>query len=106
MRCRVIISPEAEADLRKIGSYLRRDNPGLARAWLKGARQRIKTLAQHPERCPHAPETASFIEPIRELFYGHGNRGTYRTLFVARDNTVFVLHVRHGAMQPLKPNDL
>jgi plasmid stabilization system protein ParE len=106
MRYRVIVAPEAEADLRKVGSYIRRDNPSAARAWLKGARQRIKTLAQHPERCPLAPETTSFIEHIRELSYGHGNRGTYRILFVVLDNTVFVLHVRHRAMQPLKPDDL
>jgi len=105
-RWRVIISPEAEADLRKAGSYIRRDNSRAARAWLKGARERIKTLAHHPERCLLAPESASLIEPIRELFYGHGNRGTYRILFVVLGNTVFVLHVRHGAMQPLKVDEL
>src|SRR6266853_1979004 len=50
-----------EADLRNSCSYIRMYNPRAARAWLKGARQRIKTLAQHPERCPLAPETTSFI---------------------------------------------
>jgi len=105
MRYRVIVTPAAESDLRKAGSYIRRDNPRAARRWLKGARQRIQSLSQHPERCPLAPETASFDEAIRELFYGHGNRGTYRILFVVLDNAVFVLHVRHGAMQPLKPAD-
>ena len=104
MRFRVVITPEAETDLRKAGSYIRRDNPRAARAWLKGARQGIKTLAQHPERCPLAPESASFSEPIRELFYGHGNRGTYRILFAVLDNAVFVLHIRHGAMQPTNPD--
>lgn len=106
MRYRVIITPEAETDLRSAASYIRRDNPRAARAWLKAARQRIRTLAQLPERCPLAPETTSFSEPIRELFYGHGNRGTYRILFVVFDKTVFVLHIRHGAMQPLKPDEL
>ena len=46
MPYRVIITPEAESDLRNASSYIRRDNPRAARAWLKGARQRIKTLAQ------------------------------------------------------------
>jgi len=104
MRYRVILTSEAEADLRKASSYIRRDNPRAASAWLKGARQRIKTLAQYPERCILAPESASFNEPIRELLYGHGNRGTYRILFVLFDDTVFVLHIRHGAMLPLKPD--
>ena len=106
MRYNVIITPEAESDLRNAASYIRRDNPRAARAWLKAARQRIKTFAQFPERCPLAPETTSFSEPIRELFYGHGNRGTYRILFVVLDKAVFVLHIRHGAMLPLKPDDL
>jgi plasmid stabilization system protein ParE len=102
MRYRVIITPEAKSDLHNAGSYIRRDNPRAALAWLKGARQRIKTLAQYPERCPLAPETTSFSEPIRELFYGRGNRGTYRILFVVLDKAVFVLHIRHGAMLQLK----
>ena len=106
MRYRVIVTPEAETDLRNAASYIRRDNPRAARSWLKGARQRIKTLGQYPERCPLAPESTSFSEPIRELFYGHGNRGTYRILFVVLDKAVFVLHIRHGAMLPLNPDDL
>jgi plasmid stabilization system protein ParE len=106
MRYRIIITPEAEADLRNAASYIRRDNPRAARAWLKGVRQRINTLAQYPERCPLAPESTSFNESIRELFYGHGNRGTYRILFVVLAGTVFVVHIRHGAMMPLQPDDL
>jgi plasmid stabilization system protein ParE len=106
VRHRVIITPDAESDLRKAASYIRRDNPSAARAWLKEARQRIKTLALYPERCHLAPESTSFSEPIRVLLYGHRNRGTYRILFVVLDTSVFVLHIRHGAMQPLEPDDL
>lgn len=105
MRYRIIVTPEAEGDLRDASSYIRRDSRRAARVWLKGARQRIKTLAQHPERCNLAPESAAFHEPIRELFYGSGNRGTYRILFAVIGKTVFVLHVRHGAMLPLKPDE-
>jgi plasmid stabilization system protein ParE len=91
MRYRVIVTPEAESDLRNVRNYIRRDNPRAASAWLKAARQHIKTLRQYPERCPLAPESTSFDEPFRELFYGHGKRGTYRILFVVLDNSVFVL---------------
>ena len=99
-RYRIVVTAEAEGDLRNASSYIRRDNPRAASEWLKGVRQRIKTLAQHPERCHLAPESASVVEPIRELFYGSGNRGTYRILFVVLDKTVFVVHIRHGAMLP------
>ena len=63
----------------------------------------IRTLSKFPMRCNLAPESASFDEPIRELFYGSGNRGTYRILFVIRDRTVWVLHVRHGSMDQVRP---
>jgi plasmid stabilization system protein ParE len=101
MRYRVIVTPEAERDLRNASGYIRRDNARAASAWLKGARQRIKTLMQYPERCHLAPESASFNQPIRELFYGSGSRGTHRILFVVLNRTVFVLHIRHGSMLPL-----
>jgi plasmid stabilization system protein ParE len=103
VRHRIIITPEAETDLRNASSYIRRNSARAASAWLKGARQKIKTLARYHERCSLAPESASFNEPIRELFYGYGNRGTYRILFVVLEKTVFVLHVRHGSMLPLEP---
>jgi phage-related protein len=50
-----------------------------------------------------APESTSFDEPVRELFFGTGNRGTYRFLFVISETekTVYLLHVRHGSMLPL-----
>ena len=94
---RVIITPGAEHDLRTAYHYIRKRAPQAARAWVKGARKSIKTLARYPQRCPLAPESSSFQEPIRELLYGSGNRGTYRVLFVILDQSVFVLHVRHGA---------
>lgn len=86
--------------------YIRkRGSLGAARTWLAAIRKRIKTLVQHPERAAMAPESASFAEPIRELLYGSGNRGTYRILFVVLDGSVFVLHIRHGSMLALEPEE-
>lgn len=104
MKYRVVITAEAEGDLRKAYRYIRMQGaPDAARDWLMGARKKIKTLAEHPERANFAPESISFEEPIRELLHGSGNRGIYRILFVVLDRSVFILHVRHGSMLPLKP---
>lgn len=104
MRYRVIITPEAENDLRTASRYIRRQGaPQAARAWLTGARKKIKTLAEYPERAHAASESMSFQEPIRELINGSGNRGAYRILFAILDDSVFVLHVRHGSMLPMEP---
>ena len=103
MTYRVIVTPAAESDLRSAYRYIRSQAPHAARDWIRRARQAAKTLARHPERCPLAPESASFDQPIRELFFGSGNRGTYRFLFVVfeEEESVYVLNVRHGSMLPL-----
>jgi plasmid stabilization system protein ParE len=103
MTYRVIVTPAAESDLRTAYRYIRNQVPGEARDWILRARQAVKTLAHHPERCPMAPESDSFDQPIRELFFGAGNRGTYRFLFVVfvEEKSVYILHVRHGSKLPL-----
>ena len=95
--------PEAKADLRLSAAYIRGDSPAAARRWLVQIKTRIATLARLPNRCPLAPEAASFGEPIRELLFGSGNRGTYRILFIIDISAVEVLNVRHGSMLPLTP---
>jgi len=103
MKYRVIITPEAEKDLRTVSSHIRRQGaPLAARAWLTGVRKKIKSLADSPERAHTASESVSFQEPIRELIYGSGNRGVYRILFAILDDAVFVLHVRHGSRLPME----
>jgi hypothetical protein len=72
---------------------------------MRQVRQSIKTLRNFPERSPRAPENDSFDILIRQLLFGKGNRGTYRILFVVIDKTVYVLHVRHGSMLPLEPEE-
>src|SRR3954464_2524477 len=98
MKYRVVITPPAESDLRALYQYIRKRAPKAAAVWIKGARQAIKNLAHNPERAHFAPEGRALQEPIRELLYGSGNRGTYRILFVVIERSVFILHVRHGAM--------
>ena len=105
MTYRVVIMPRAERDLRTIYQCIRRNAPRAAKDWIKRARHSARSLARHPQRCPLAPESASFDEPIRELFFGSGSRGTYRFLFTVVEETVYVLHVRHGSMLPLSPDE-
>jgi plasmid stabilization system protein ParE len=103
MTYRVIVTPAAESDLRTAYRYIRNQAPRAVRNWILRARQAVKTLAHHPERCPMAPESDSFDRPIRELFFGSGNGGTYRFLFVmfVEEKSVYILHIRHGSMLPL-----
>ena len=97
--------PTATKDLRVAAAYIRRDFPAAARRWYKQIKARIATLKYLPERCRIAPEGEHFGEPIRELLYGSGNRGTYRVLFYIVETRVDVIHVRHGSMLPLSTPD-
>jgi plasmid stabilization system protein ParE len=105
MSYRVVLTPRAKHNLRTIHAYIFKQAPDAADDWLDRAERAVLGLADHPERCPLAPETLSLGKPIRQLLFGAGNRGTYRLLFAVADRSVYVLHVRHGSRLPLSSSD-
>jgi plasmid stabilization system protein ParE len=102
---RVVLTPRAKHNLRTIHAYIFKQAPSAADDWLDRAERAVDSLEHHPERCPLAPESLSFGKPIRQLFFGAGNRGTYRLLFIVTHQVVYVLHVRHGSRLPLSPDE-
>ena len=92
----VEITAFADANLEEIYLRIREDSPSRAAEWRKGLVKAAQTLDRFPKRCPLAPESGPEIE-IRQLVYG-----AYRVLFTVAKDTVFVLHIRHGARQPLR----
>ena len=50
-------------------------------------------------------ENDELIEEIRQLIYGK-SRNKYRILFTVREDTVFVLHVRHSSQAPLTSEEI
>ena len=92
----VEIGALAEANLEEIYLRIRKDSPARAAEWRKGLLKAAQSLDQFPERCPLAPESGPELE-IRQLVYG-----AYRVLFTVATDTVYVLHIRHGARRPLK----
>jgi toxin ParE1/3/4 len=69
--------------------------------WRVGAR--VFTLEESPTRCPVTAESNDF----RHLLYGkkpHIYRVIYR--IAERQKEVEILHIRHGAMDRFKPEDL
>ena len=95
---RVIIQPNAEAELDAAYRYRYDRAPQAAAWWFAGIVEAINSLEQFPARCPLAPENGHFAEEIRQLFYG-ARRDVFRILFTIRGDTVHVLHIRHGAQQ-------
>ena len=101
----VVLTPRAKHNLRSIHAYIFKQAPEAADDWLERAERAVLSLGHHPERCPLAPESLSFGKPIRQLLFGARNRGTYRLLFLVADQSVYVLHIRHGSRLPLSPSE-
>ena len=80
--------------------WISEQSEGAALRWYEGLMKAFRSLEKNPLRCPLAPESAFFEEEIRQLIYGK-----YRILFTVEGETVFVLRVRHGAQQYLKPEE-
>ena len=93
----VEITTLAEANLEEIYLRIRKDSSTRAVEWREGLLKAAQTLERFPRRCPLAPESGAELE-IRQLVYG-----TYRVLFTIAKDTVYVLHIRHGARQTLRP---
>jgi plasmid stabilization system protein ParE len=105
MRYPVVLTPRAKHNLRTIHAYIFKQAPQAADDWLDRAERAVTSLRHHPERCPLAPESLSFGKPIRQLIFGAGNRGSYRPLFVVTNESVYVLHIRHGSRLPLSRSE-
>ncbi len=97
---RVEPTDKALADAGESFFWISEQSPEAAHRWYEGLMNMFRSLEKNPFRCPLAPESVFFNEEIRQLIYGK-----YRILFTVKDQVVFVLRVRHGAREYLKPED-
>jgi plasmid stabilization system protein ParE len=102
MKYRVEVTSEAESEIREAYLWIHGDSPANAMRWRLGLLQAIRSLSQHPTRCPLASESTHFKQEIRQLLYGKRG-GVYRVLFVMDEEVVYILHVRHAAREFLEP---
>jgi plasmid stabilization system protein ParE len=105
MNYHVEITAQAKAEADEAYRWLFERSSTYAARWYYGLRDAIDSLKTHPNRCPLAPENEHFEEEIRQLLYGRRG-GRYRVLFEIRGDTVYVLHVRHGARRALRADDV
>jgi plasmid stabilization system protein ParE len=101
----VIVQPPARRDMEAAYRYIHERAPRTAEHWFAGLEKAIASLDMFPNRCGIASESREFDETIRQLLYGK-RKGIYRVLFVVRDDTVRILHVRHGARRPMSRDEI
>ncbi len=85
--------------------WLRDYNPAYADQWFRGLMNAIASLQEKPRRCALALENEIFSEEVRQLLYGK-SRNIYRILFTIRDETVYVLYVRHSSQALLTGDEV
>ena len=96
MTFRVEFTDSAQRDAQEVYRYIAGRSSRNAARWFTQLRRTVESLAEFPARCPLAPESAHFDDPIRQRLFG-----PYRILFVIRQRSVYVLHIRHGARRPM-----
>ena len=104
MRYEVDVTAQATGEAEEAYLWILARSPAGAARWWNGLEAAILSLEEMPARCPLAPEDPEFEEEIRELLYGKREH-RYRILFTIRQDTVVVLHIRHGARKYLKGED-
>jgi toxin ParE1/3/4 len=98
-RYRVELTEPAERDIAEAEEWIAADSPAAAAdRWIDGLLAGFESLETVPARCPLAPENADHAEEIRQLIYQR-----YRVLFTIVGRRVVILHVRHGARLPIRP---
>jgi plasmid stabilization system protein ParE len=100
-------SDVAVMEIEEVFLWIFARDPTRAFTWQQGLDRSLLSLSEFPERCPLAYENQFAPYEIRQHSYG-----VYRILFTLLDSddngvndTVRVLHVRHGAREYLQPDN-
>lgn len=94
MRYTVLFRAEARDEALDAADYIAQSgSPEAALRWYEGLEAAVHSLESMPTRCAVARESEAFpgVE-LRQLIYA-----SHRLIFIVRDRTVHVLHVRHMA---------
>jgi plasmid stabilization system protein ParE len=101
MAHRVELSQRAQRDIEEAFAYIHADSPTNAVRWRGGLEQKIEHLEKTPEAFGFAPENQTARADVRQHLFGR-----YRILYTVREQTVFILTIRHGARRFLTGREL
>lgn len=107
MAYKIVVMPQAEADIAEAFRFLSEVAPEVAVRWYRHIKGEIESLTTMPARCPLAPEAAKLGIELRHLL--HGKRPSiYRIVFriVEEAEEIHILTVRHGARKSLTPEEI
>lgn len=100
MGYRVRLTPRAQRDVEELYRWVILRAPHQGAVWYNGLMHAIRSLTDHPQRCPISPEGLDLREQVRQLLYG---RRPYRILFLIKGKEVQILHIRRGTRKTWNP---
>jgi toxin ParE1/3/4 len=107
MAYRVELTDRAKRDLSALYAQIDAVESAAAAKWFNGLEEAVYALANLPRRCPFALEGRRTKRPLRNLLYGNKPH-VYRVIYEIdeSDKVVYVLTIRHGAMDQARPDEL
>ena len=107
MAYQVVLADSAKADANQIYDWVIERAPVRGPEWFEELIDCLYSLEDLPHRCPLAREAEVAKREIRCLRFGK-RRNVYRILYEVNEvrKTVWVLHIRHGALSDLAPEEL
>jgi plasmid stabilization system protein ParE len=97
MKYRVIVLPNARANLTHYAEYAAKNAPLTAARWLDRFHAALESLGDMPLRYPLAPESKDSPKPLHQMLFGK-RPNVFRVFFTVEDDEVRVLHVRRASM--------
>jgi plasmid stabilization system protein ParE len=104
---RLIILPQAKEDVRRNAEWWadHHSSEQVAR-WLDAVESQLETIVDFPMSHSLSAENDAFPYEIREKLVGLGSRPGDRAVFTIKDDTIYVLTVRRGAEDTVRPDQI
>ena len=106
MKFQVIVVPQAQREIQQQFDYIKNRSTQGANSWANAFHASLGALETRPESFALSAESEDHSEDIRDLLFRTRRGGTYRALFVIRDKTVFVLHIRCPGQDAMLPGEV
>ncbi len=93
---RILFTPTGRRQFLEATAYIFKDNPTAASDFRRKAEQKLSRLTAFPESGRFIPEFPEL--PVREVIVR-----PYRFFYRIKEDTVWIVAVRHGAQLPEEP---
>lgn len=101
----VRLAPRAVGDAERIYRRVVQAAPLAGQRWYNRLIESLHSLAELPERCEVVERLTTTNRTVRKLLFGRKPH-TYRIYFDIVENTVWILHIRHGARREAREKEL